>query len=286
MKKLGRTEPLETSFPRHRCRLHLRLDRSEPAWRRCPVATIGFQAVRRRSLCCRSLTGLLRSLLLPRVPPAFPVEFFHHSIILVAREGGDSPLNRPMKRYREISLGGTLYAGDGSPGPQWAVVGPDGDRQDPRWPPAGGGIDIDYCAFPTCPGNPRGIASAPALRSCTLLPPPLPPTPSSASLFLASREASIETKRSPLPRILFQEPIPADPLFRVGEQIDTRRELVLAAVPRQRRQVHSCDMYTGALPFGVSRRVPAEFPYLLRLNSFRRNGKQIFAVGDENQRDR
>ena len=44
------------------------------------------------------------------------------------------------------------------------IVGPDGTTD---WahagPLAGGGIDIDYCAFPTCPGNPRGIVSAPAL---------------------------------------------------------------------------------------------------------------------------
>lgn len=40
----------------------------------------------------------------------------------------------------------------------------------------GGGIDIDYCAFPTCPGNPRGIVSAPALCFCMLLPPPSSPT--------------------------------------------------------------------------------------------------------------
>lgn len=48
-----------------------------------------------------------------------------------------------------------------------------------RWGPSGlpgGGIDIDYCAFPTCPGNPRGIVSAPALHFCTLLPPPTSPT--------------------------------------------------------------------------------------------------------------
>lgn len=52
-----------------------------------------------------------------RIERAFPVEFFHHSIIPVAREGGDSPSNRPIKGYREISVGGATVGGDGSPGP-------------------------------------------------------------------------------------------------------------------------------------------------------------------------
>lgn len=76
-----------------------------------------------------------------------------------------------MKRYRKISMGGARNPGDGSPA--WRLRG--GARWGPSGPP-GGGIDIDYCAFPTCPGNPRGIVSAPALRFCTLLPPPPSPT--------------------------------------------------------------------------------------------------------------
>lgn len=76
-----------------------------------------------------------------------------------------------MKRYRKISMGGARNPGDGSPARRLRG----GARWGPSGPP-GGGIDIDYCAFPTCPGNPRGIVSAPALRFCTLLPPPPSPT--------------------------------------------------------------------------------------------------------------
>lgn len=76
-----------------------------------------------------------------------------------------------MKRYREISMGGARNPGDGSTARR--VCG--GARRGPSQLP-GGGIDIDYCAFPTCPGNPRGIVSAPALHFCTLLPPPPSPT--------------------------------------------------------------------------------------------------------------
>lgn len=75
-----------------------------------------------------------------------------------------------MKRYRKISMGGARNPGDGSPARRLRG----GARWGPSGPP-GGGIDIDYCAFPTCPGNPRGIVSAPALHFCTLL--PLPPSP-------------------------------------------------------------------------------------------------------------
>lgn len=94
----------------------------------------------------------------------------------------------PMKRYRKISMGGAGNPGDGSPARR--LHG--GARWGPSGPP-GGGIDIDYCAFPTCPGNPRGIVSAPALRFCTLLPPPPSPTLSAshrqrrASLLLSAR---------------------------------------------------------------------------------------------------
>lgn len=54
----------------------------------------------------------------------------------------------------------------------------------------GGGIDIDYCAFPTCPGNPRGIVSAPALCFCMLLPPLSSPTLSTSHRQLLARAVS------------------------------------------------------------------------------------------------
>lgn len=68
-------------------------------------------------------------------------------------------------------MGGARNPGDGSTARR--VRG--GARRGPSKLP-GGGIDNDYCAFPTCPGNPRGIVSAPALHFCTLLPPPPSPT--------------------------------------------------------------------------------------------------------------
>lgn len=88
-----------------------------------------------------------------------------------------------MKRYRKISMGGARNPGDGSPARRLRGGAPWG----PSGPP-GGGIDIDYCAFPTCPGNPRGIVSAPALRFCTLLPPPSSPTLSASH---RQRQASL-----------------------------------------------------------------------------------------------
>jgi len=88
-----------------------------------------------------------------------------------------------MKRYRKISMGGARNPGDGSPARRLRGGAPWGPSR-----PPGGGIDIDYCAFPTCPGNPRGIVSAPALRFCTLLPPPPSPTLSASH---RQRQASL-----------------------------------------------------------------------------------------------
>lgn len=105
-----------------------------------------------------------------------------------------------------------------------------GERWDPRWRASpSGGIDIDYCAFPTCPGNPRGIVSAPALSSCTLLPPPPPPTPSATLSGLErglDKDKEITAPADPLPGTDSS----ADPLFRVGERIDARQG---SAKPRQ-----------------------------------------------------
>lgn len=69
------------------------------------------------------------------------------------------------------------------------------------WWRDGGGIDIDYCAFPTCPGNPRGIMSAPALCFCMLLPPPSSPTLSTSHRQLSTREK--ERERAVLSPSLF-----------------------------------------------------------------------------------
>lgn len=81
-------------------------------------------------------------------------------------------------------------------------MGPDGGLA-----PPGGGIDIDYCAFPTCPGNPRGIVSAPAL--CALLPPP-PSSSSSSSHTFVTIPPSASGER---PRYRDKEiTAPADPL--------------------------------------------------------------------------
>lgn len=99
-----------------------------------------------------------------------PEEFFHHSIIRVTREGGDHPV------WIGLSNEAIPQDLDGRRPESWRWLaglatswwGPTESEQVVR----GGGIDIDYCAFPTCPGNPRGIVSAPALRFCTLLPPP------------------------------------------------------------------------------------------------------------------
>lgn len=136
---------------------------------------------RRRRLCCQSLPRFLplhRPLLLlfivvnplRRSRGIFPP--LDHPGDSLAREAiVPSAWDCPMKRYREISMGGARNPGDGSPARRLRG----GARWGPSEPP-GGGIDIDYCAFPTCPGNPRGIVSAPALRFCTLLPPPPSPT--------------------------------------------------------------------------------------------------------------
>lgn len=68
----------------------------------------------------------------------------------------------------------------------------------------GGGIDIDYCAFPTCPGNPRGIVSAPALCFCMLLPPLSSPTLSTSHRQLLARAVSPSVCLS---RFLFLSPL-------------------------------------------------------------------------------
>ena len=106
-RKDGREEGDVGLFPRHRCRLHPRRSAETAArWLQIGFRSgyVGILFVVDRSLVFfhrgRSFFRAIH-----RTDP-FPVEFFHHSIIPVAREGGDSPLNRPMKRYRGISLGG------------------------------------------------------------------------------------------------------------------------------------------------------------------------------------
>lgn len=106
-------------------------------------------------------------------------EFFHHSIIL-----GDS-----LREDHPVRIGLSNEAIprdlDGRRPGSWRWF----SSQMTLWCD-GGGIDIDYCAFPTCPGNPRGIVSAPALCFCMLLPPLSSPTLSTSHRQLLARAVS------------------------------------------------------------------------------------------------
>lgn len=127
-----------------------------------------YQACRRR-LCYQSLPRLLpfrRPLPLPIVVAAGPVEFFHHSIIptreaIVPVRMGLSNEAIPQNLDGRRPESWRWLSGLSRETSWWGPAGPESETRC-----YGGGIDIgDYCAFPTCPGNPRGIVSAPALRS-------------------------------------------------------------------------------------------------------------------------
>ena len=140
-----------------------------------------------------------------RIERAFPVEFFHHSIIPVAREGGDSPPNRPIEGYRGISVGGATVGGDGSPGPARRPRG--GAWRGPRGRLVGG-LTSTTVHFPRALGTPAASCQPPLFARSLRPPPPPPPPPTPSSLFPRrprEKGLDIETKRSPLPRILFQE---------------------------------------------------------------------------------
>lgn len=140
---------------------------------------------RRRRLCCQSLPRFL-PLHRPLLPLFIVVNPLRRSRGIFPpldhlHEGGDRPVRMGLSNEAipQDLDGRRPESRRWLSGPATSWWGPVGPEQAP-----GGGIDIDYCAFPTCPGNPRGIVSAPALRFCTLLPPP--PSPTSTICFSSS----------------------------------------------------------------------------------------------------